>query len=107
TDYTRYCKLYYKLHQVNRPPSLKKDGIQTRNRKVTNKNKKKRRGDQSETRQLRPAPPTEEAAFQSFTQLLACDPSPPPPPPLCSSPRSAEHGWFDGTIFSWLRESRL
>ncbi|ESO86046.1 hypothetical protein LOTGIDRAFT_78934, partial [Lottia gigantea] len=27
------CGLYYKLHQVNRPMSMKKDGIQTRKRK--------------------------------------------------------------------------
>nr|AEH57087.1 GATA456 [Bugula neritina] len=27
------CGLYYKLHNVNRPPSMKKDGIQTRKRK--------------------------------------------------------------------------
>ncbi|KAG7220381.1 hypothetical protein INR49_018219 [Caranx melampygus] len=45
------CGLYYKLHQVNRPLTMKKDGIQTRNRKVTNKNKKRRRCDQSETNQ--------------------------------------------------------
>ncbi|CAK6980451.1 unnamed protein product [Scomber scombrus] len=40
------CGLYYKLHQVNRPLAMKKDGIQTRNRRVTNK--KKRTADQSE-----------------------------------------------------------
>ncbi|KAL0978615.1 hypothetical protein UPYG_G00172910 [Umbra pygmaea] len=34
------CGLYYKLHNVNRPLTMKKDGIQTRNRKVSNKNKK-------------------------------------------------------------------
>lgn len=28
------CGLYYKLHQVNRPMSMKKDGIQTRKRKA-------------------------------------------------------------------------
>lgn len=27
------CGLYYKLHNVNRPLSMKKDGIQTRKRK--------------------------------------------------------------------------
>lgn len=30
------CGLYYKLHQVNRPLSMKKDGIQTRKRKPKN-----------------------------------------------------------------------
>ncbi|CAN2389208.1 Transcription factor [Pristimantis euphronides] len=35
------CGLYYKLHNVNRPLTMKKDGIQTRNRKVSSKSKKK------------------------------------------------------------------
>ncbi|MBN3300106.1 erythroid transcription factor [Amia ocellicauda] len=40
------CGLYYKLHNVNRPLTMKKDGIQTRNRKVSNKSKKgKKAGD--------------------------------------------------------------
>lgn len=34
------CGLYWKLHAVNRPLSMKKDGIQTRNRKVSSKTKK-------------------------------------------------------------------
>ncbi|XP_072344083.1 GATA-binding factor 2-like isoform X2 [Scyliorhinus torazame] len=34
------CGLYYKLHNVNRPLTMKKEGIQTRNRKVSNKSKK-------------------------------------------------------------------
>ncbi|KAK6024427.1 GATA zinc finger, partial [Ostertagia ostertagi] len=29
------CGLYYKLHQVERPLTMKKDGIQTRNRKMS------------------------------------------------------------------------
>ncbi|XP_072884354.1 cyclin-dependent kinase 20 isoform X2 [Hemitrygon akajei] len=37
------CGLYYKLHNVNRPLAMKKDGIQTRNRKVSNKSKKGRK----------------------------------------------------------------
>lgn len=36
------CGLYYKLHNVNRPLTMKKDGIQTRNRKVSSKSKKKK-----------------------------------------------------------------
>ncbi|KAK7145007.1 hypothetical protein R3I94_011185 [Phoxinus phoxinus] len=39
------CGLYYKLHNVNRPLTMKKDGIQTRNRKMSGK-PKKRRGEQ-------------------------------------------------------------
>ncbi|CAH1784051.1 unnamed protein product [Owenia fusiformis] len=38
------CGLYYKLHNVNRPLTMKKDGIQTRNRKMSTKSKKKRGG---------------------------------------------------------------
>lgn len=34
------CGLYYKLHGVNRPLTMKKDGIQTRNRKLSSKSKK-------------------------------------------------------------------
>ncbi|XP_060738047.1 erythroid transcription factor [Tachysurus vachellii] len=37
------CGLYFKLHNVNRPLTMKKDGIQTRNRKVSSKSKKGRR----------------------------------------------------------------
>jgi len=36
------CGLYYKLHNVSRPMSMKKDGIQTRNRKLSSKSKKKK-----------------------------------------------------------------
>ncbi|XP_043217594.1 GATA-binding factor C-like isoform X3 [Amphibalanus amphitrite] len=36
------CGLYYKLHNVNRPITMKKDGIQTRNRKLSSKSKKKK-----------------------------------------------------------------
>ncbi|XP_069383634.1 erythroid transcription factor [Paralichthys olivaceus] len=65
------CGLYYKLHQVNRPLTMKKDRIQTRNRKVTNKNKRGRRGGQSEPELSRLVPPPAEASCQSpFTQLL-------------------------------------
>ncbi|CAG5984029.1 unnamed protein product [Menidia menidia] len=37
------CGLYFKLHNVNRPLTMKKEGIQTRNRKVSNKNKKSKK----------------------------------------------------------------
>ncbi|XP_069162338.1 trans-acting T-cell-specific transcription factor GATA-3 [Procambarus clarkii] len=36
------CGLYYKLHSVNRPLTMKKEGIQTRNRKLSQKSKKKK-----------------------------------------------------------------
>ncbi|KAM7422496.1 hypothetical protein PAMA_010507 [Pampus argenteus] len=40
------CGLYYKLHNVNRPLTMKKEGIQTRNRKMSNKSKKIKRGNE-------------------------------------------------------------
>lgn len=36
------CGLYYKLHKTERPLKMKKDGIQTRNRKMSLKSKKKK-----------------------------------------------------------------
>ncbi|OXA51212.1 Transcription factor GATA-3 [Folsomia candida] len=36
------CGLYYKLHNVSRPITMKKEGIQTRNRKLSAKGKKKK-----------------------------------------------------------------
>ncbi|XP_023329822.1 GATA-binding factor 1-A [Eurytemora carolleeae] len=38
------CGLYHKLHNVPRPTALKKENIQTRNRKLSTKSKKKRQG---------------------------------------------------------------
>lgn len=89
TNYTRYTVLFYPVlyqvlcrwlqstqryfavFQVNRPLTMKKDGIQTRKRKVTNKTKKSRRGNQWETK--------------PFTQLLPCNlcTSSSPPLQLC------------------------
>ncbi|XP_061730828.1 GATA binding protein 1a [Nerophis ophidion] len=43
------CGLYFKLHNINRPLTMKKDGIQTRNRKVSNKNKKSKKAAMLET----------------------------------------------------------
>ncbi|XP_074481100.1 transcription factor GATA-3 isoform X8 [Sebastes fasciatus] len=38
------CGLYYKLHnQINRPLTMKKEGIQTRNRKMSSKSKKSKK----------------------------------------------------------------
>ncbi|XP_006008598.1 GATA-binding factor 2 [Latimeria chalumnae] len=37
------CGLYFKLHNVNRPLTMKKEGIQTRNRKVSSKSKKNKK----------------------------------------------------------------
>ncbi|XP_041655001.1 GATA-binding factor 1-B [Cheilinus undulatus] len=62
------CGLYYKLHQVKRPLAMKKDEIQTRRRKVTNKNKRNKRAGQSESEMSSLAPPTEDTIFHSFCQ---------------------------------------
>ncbi|VDD96112.1 unnamed protein product [Enterobius vermicularis] len=40
------CGLYHKLHNVERPISMKKEGIQTRNRKISTKCKNKKRNPQ-------------------------------------------------------------
>nr|XP_060619125.1 erythroid transcription factor [Anolis sagrei ordinatus] len=42
------CGLYFKLHNVNRPLAMRKDGIQTRNRKVSSSKSKKRKGNSGE-----------------------------------------------------------
>eukprot|EP00794_Sanderia_malayensis_P003781 gene3781-4304_t len=39
------CGLYFKLHKVNRPMTMKKEGIQTRNRKTSGKSKKQKNKD--------------------------------------------------------------
>ncbi|TMS39634.1 hypothetical protein L596_006127 [Steinernema carpocapsae] len=38
------CGLYYKLHHVDRPIAMKKENIQTRNRRINPKGKSKKRG---------------------------------------------------------------
>ncbi|VDK44881.1 unnamed protein product [Anisakis simplex] len=55
------CGLYHKLHNISRPISMKKDGIQTRNRKISTKSKGKKRG-------LAPEPP--------FYDMLKPQPNP-------------------------------
>ncbi|XP_025757650.1 erythroid transcription factor-like isoform X3 [Oreochromis niloticus] len=57
------CGLYYRLHRVNRPLALKKDGIQTRKRKVVTKNKRKT--DQSDTKLPKRVKPNDATAANS------------------------------------------
>ncbi|XP_031614970.1 erythroid transcription factor [Oreochromis aureus] len=57
------CGLYYRLHRVNRPLALKKDGIQTRKRKVVTKNKRKT--DQSDTKLPKRVKPSDVTAADS------------------------------------------
>ncbi|XP_076338740.1 GATA-binding factor 2-like isoform X6 [Tachypleus tridentatus] len=55
------CGLYFKLHNVNRPLTMKKEGIQTRNRKLSAKSKKK--GCMSLSDRIKPL----DKPFSSFT----------------------------------------
>ncbi|XP_041934646.1 transcription factor GATA-3 isoform X3 [Alosa pseudoharengus] len=41
------CGLYFKLHNINRPLTMKKEGIQTRNRKMSSKSKKSKKSHES------------------------------------------------------------
>ncbi|KAL6738390.1 hypothetical protein Aduo_011942 [Ancylostoma duodenale] len=50
------CGLYYKLHQVERPLTMKKDGIQTRNRKMSTKGKKPKVEETTAWGNMKPAP---------------------------------------------------
>ncbi|XP_051768230.1 GATA binding protein 1a [Ctenopharyngodon idella] len=86
------CGLYFKLHNVNRPLTMKKDGIQTRNRKVSNRNKK---GKKSAVSEVYPdmshlAPPDEHVGPYSLNPgpLLSYSHTPHllPPSTLHSSP---------------------
>ncbi|XP_043107174.1 GATA-binding factor 2-like [Puntigrus tetrazona] len=86
------CGLYFKLHNVNRPLTMKKDGIQTRNRKVSNRNKK---GKKSAASEVYPdmshiAPPDEHVGPYSLNPgpLLSYSHTPHllPPSTLHSSP---------------------
>ncbi|XP_049589490.1 GATA binding protein 1a [Syngnathus scovelli] len=93
------CGLYFKLHNVNRPLTMKKDGIQTRNRKVSNKNKKGKKAAMLET--FAEAAPSLSAEDNSgpFTlghaTLLTYSPAPhliPGPSPLhASAPLAYPH----------------
>ncbi|XP_061173735.1 transcription factor GATA-4-like isoform X2 [Saccostrea echinata] len=49
------CGLYYKLHGVNRPLAMKKDGIQTRKRKPKNLAKNKNSSKQESNADVKPA----------------------------------------------------
>ncbi|XP_044299671.1 erythroid transcription factor [Varanus komodoensis] len=50
------CGLYFKLHNVNRPLAMRKDGIQTRNRKVSSAKSKKRKGNSGDSSVATSAP---------------------------------------------------
>ncbi|XP_029973664.1 erythroid transcription factor-like [Salarias fasciatus] len=60
------CGLYYKLHQMDRPLSLKKDGIQTRNRRVTRRKHTGKKTSQSQSKVFRLATPTESCLSACF-----------------------------------------
>ncbi|XP_062315771.1 endothelial transcription factor GATA-2 [Osmerus eperlanus] len=86
------CGLYYKLHHVNRPLTMKKEGIQTRNRKVSSKNRKsKKSGGVSETEEaanqylMAPGPLLSYGHSTSSHILPSFSPSSLSPSPLHSS----------------------
>ncbi|KAM3620827.1 uncharacterized protein V6R79_002539 [Siganus canaliculatus] len=61
------CGLYFKLHNVNRPLTMKKDGIQTRNRKVSNKNKKSKKAAMFEPYAEAPQPTSMDGSAGPFS----------------------------------------
>uniref|UniRef100_A0A1I7T6C9 Transcription factor elt-1 n=1 Tax=Caenorhabditis tropicalis TaxID=1561998 RepID=A0A1I7T6C9_9PELO len=46
------CGLYYKLHKVERPMAMKKEGIQTRNRKVSTKGQRRVKKENDDSKQF-------------------------------------------------------
>ncbi|XP_023693052.1 GATA-binding factor 1-B-like [Paramormyrops kingsleyae] len=77
------CGLYFKLHNANRPLTMKKDTIQTRNRKVSIFSKKMRRGDGPARQPCMPQAPVPEqyAGLDSMAQPAYRYPTPLLPPP--------------------------
>ncbi|XP_061687254.1 GATA binding protein 1a [Syngnathoides biaculeatus] len=100
------CGLYFKLHNVNRPLTMKKDGIQTRNRKVSNKNKKSKKAALLETFTGGPQPHSLEDNGGPFglgpATLLTYGHTPhliPGPPPLhVSAPLAYPHHSNPGVV---------
>uniref|UniRef100_UPI00358F2385 endothelial transcription factor GATA-2 isoform X1 n=2 Tax=Myxine glutinosa TaxID=7769 RepID=UPI00358F2385 len=62
------CGLYFKLHNINRPLTMKKDGIQTRNRKISNKSKRNRKVSESIEASALPLEPSSAFCPSSFNQ---------------------------------------
>ncbi|PIO38090.1 hypothetical protein AB205_0123850 [Aquarana catesbeiana] len=88
------CGLYYKLHNVNRPLAMKKDGIQTRNRKVGSKSKKKKQQAQDGVYENHKMTPEEQTMYP-FSPIMVPGQMPPlghlmpgtPPHHLITPPR--------------------
>ncbi|XP_016411742.1 GATA-binding factor 1-A-like [Sinocyclocheilus rhinocerous] len=62
------CGLYFKLHNVNRPLTMKKEGIQTRNRKVSSKNRKGKRFSATEENLYFSKNPASDQHFDLYSQ---------------------------------------
>uniref|UniRef100_A0A8C1ZLC9 GATA-type domain-containing protein n=2 Tax=Cyprinus carpio TaxID=7962 RepID=A0A8C1ZLC9_CYPCA len=62
------CGLYFKLHNVNRPLTMKKEGIQTRNRKVSSKNRKGKRFSATEENLYFSKNPVSDQHFDLYSQ---------------------------------------
>nr|XP_020669978.1 erythroid transcription factor isoform X1 [Pogona vitticeps] len=105
------CGLYFKLHNVNRPLAMRKDGIQTRNRKASSAKSKKRKGNSGElaiapttSLEMIPTPMMGDEAAALYTlspmmlpgHLLPFGPNPhllgSPPPGFSSQASPVPHG---------------
>ncbi|XP_016392754.1 GATA-binding factor 1-A-like [Sinocyclocheilus rhinocerous] len=62
------CGLYFKLHNVNRPLAMKKKGIQTRNRKVSSKNRKGKKFSATEENLYFSNNPSSDQHFDLYSQ---------------------------------------
>ncbi|RXN10295.1 GATA-binding factor 1-A-like protein [Labeo rohita] len=62
------CGLYFKLHNVNRPLTMKKEGIQTRNRKVSSKNRKGKKFSATEENLYFSKNPASDQHFDLYSQ---------------------------------------
>ncbi|KTG18047.1 hypothetical protein cypCar_00016285 [Cyprinus carpio] len=62
------CGLYFKLHNVNRPLAMKKEGIQTRNRKVSSKNRKGKKFSATEENLYFSKNPASDQHFDLYSQ---------------------------------------
>ncbi|KAL1270311.1 hypothetical protein QQF64_032600 [Cirrhinus molitorella] len=62
------CGLYFKLHNVNRPLTMKKEGIQTRNRKVSSKNRKGKKFSPTEENLYFSKNPASDQHFDLYSQ---------------------------------------
>ncbi|KAJ8245339.1 hypothetical protein GJAV_G00269720 [Gymnothorax javanicus] len=91
------CGLYFKLHNINRPLTMKKEGIQTRNRKMSGKSRKSRKPQDcvehsSKGGSFSPsAPPSHVPSLSPFTHSGHLLSAPTSMHPSSGSPFSLQH----------------